>query len=336
MKKAAVIGLVLVLAGAVVFGAGYVLTGGDFSRLNGSVGGLTVNLGGEESHSGFGGSVSATPTPEASAGQLGSGYTTQTYAYGADEVSRVVVDEAAANIYVGPSTDGQVHVTAMENKDYSYDISCREGVLSLRRRSKNSVQVSVGVTVEVKLELLLPDGLSLEVNNDCGDVELSGLSLVKAELDSDCGNILLDGVEVEKALSVQNDAGEIDLRAVSAGTLSVENDCGSVTLQDVTAESVEVECDLGEIEVANVFAANRLCLDNDCGDIQLSGVSAGKSIELSCSLGSISGWLNGAEEDYRIRAKVDLGECNLPQSSQGGIALNVDVDCGSVALSFAG
>jgi len=330
MKKTAIVGGILLLAGLVVALAGYVLSGGDLSVVNGDVGPIHVNVGTDGGAVGFGSTGKGERRDEPAS--VPAAYEPVSYEYSGDEVQLVDVSERAANIFVEPSRDGKVHLTLAENQRRSYSVTCQGGVLRVKCELRSAP--SGGSHWEsAEVHLSLPDGVALDIENDAGNVSISGLGLLAAELDIDAGNIELSELTVDGKLSLGCDAGNVKLSGVEAGVVYAENDAGNIVFDVVTARNMEAECSMGEI-IAEDVTAGTLVLENDCGNIQLDGAAARESMSLNCSLGNVSGTLRGSMDDYAIASDVDLGENNLPESTRGGVTLTVDVDCGNIDIEF--
>lgn len=330
MKKTAIVGGILLLAGLIVAVAGYMLSGGDLSVVNGEVGPIYVNVGEDGGAVGFGSTGKGQPRNEPAS--VPAEYELVSYEYSADEVQLVDVSEDAANIFVEPSRDGKVHLSVAENQRRSYSVTCQGGVLRVVSELRSAPSAG-GHWESAEVHLSLPDGVALDMENDAGNVSISGLGLLAAELDIDAGNIELSELAVESKLSLGCDAGNVVLSGVEAGVIYAENDAGNIVFAAVTARQIEAECSMGEI-IAEDVTAGTLALENDCGNIQLKNVSARESMSLLCSLGNVSGMIRGSMDDYAIASDVDLGENNLPESTRGGIPLTVDVDCGNIDIEF--
>lgn len=311
MKKTAIIGGVVLLLGLVVALAGYVLSGGDLSVVNGTVGPLYVSMGTDGGAVGFGSTGKGERREES---VPVSDSDSVSYEYDTREVQTIDVEESAANIIVEPSRNGKVHLSVVENDRRSYSVTCKDGVLRVKSEVDSGVPLSFGDWDAAEVRLALPEGMTLDIENDAGNIRISEIDLAAAELDCDAGNIELTDVQVAGKLVIGCDAGNIVLDAVSAGY-------------------VEAECSMGEIVVENVNAG-KLLVDNDCGNILLDGAAARESMSLNCSLGNVSGTIRGHMDDYAITSDVNLGENNLPDGTHGGVALQVDVDCGNIEIEF--
>lgn len=374
MKKTAIAGLALVLVGALVFGAGYIGTRGDLSVMNGNLGPFRVHLtddrvetgfspSSDSSQSGIGGGrdkpVTTPPPhslnePEKPARSTADGEERELDGAG---IKRIVIKESFADIELRPSDDGQIHVTSEKRDDFYCEISSKDGVLSIERKGGSFWGVNLGSLTRSSLLVLIPAQLSyaLYIENSCGDVSVSELTLgnveieaalgsvsfedvqcTGAKLDSDCGSVSVSRVTCVGDLSAQSDLGDVTIEDVSVSLrLEAECSCGSVTVSGAMASDAELESDMGDINVSDLSVGGTAKLDCDCGSISFSNLSAVWAIEIENSMGSIEGTLPGSISDYSIESGTDLGSNNLPNKfHSGSISLKVFADCGSIDIGF--
>lgn len=385
MKRLGKAGLALVLAGAVIFGAGYIGARGDMSVMNGSMGAFRVQIADGNVHSGFFNTNDSSKTASGIGGGRGKPMTTpapttrpadtapvytdgshhdeQHHTDSADcrsfpggDVLAVKLDIARANVVLCPSSDGNVSVTCDGLDDYRISLD-KSGTLSVESRNKITV-FGLNLTGDSPtLTVTLPESLccSLEVDVDCGNIQLEQLSFDKLKLDADMGDVYVYGVECAGAdlssscgsvqalsvissgkLEVDSDMGDVTVEnCTAAAELKVDSSCGKVTVNGCTAKSAELEADMGDVSAWWLSVTDRVKLDCDCGSIEFTGLTAGKSIEIDNSMGSISGTLPGSITDYSIESGTDLGSNNLPSKLElGNIKLKVHASCGSIDIGF--
>lgn len=375
MKKMGMAGLALVIVGALVFGAGYIGARGDLSVVNGNLGPFRVQLtdghvhsgffstDGDSSKSGIGGGRNKpvttppvpTPTPIR---DVDTGSDADSQSFKGEDVREIEINAQGADVVILPSFDGKVTVSAQKLEVYSISLD-KNGVLSVEKKGKDKVTIFglnlTGDLPELRVTMPKEQITSLEVNNSCGNITLEKHALgeveletdmgdvyvhltecLSAELSSDCGEVKAFHLVSSRDLSADCDMGDVRLENCEAGgKLTADSSCGKVTVIDCTAVDAELGSDLGDVAVSNLDCVRDVSIDCDCGAIKLSKLSAGRSIEIENSMGSIEGTLAGSISDYSIESKTDLGSNNLPSKLElGTIKLKVHDSCGSIDIDF--
>lgn len=349
VKRTLFIGAALVLLGAVIFAAGYRICGGDVSSINGSIAGLRVNVGGVngfgsdsgeysrheyEFSNGTAGEASPAPVSPAPTGETGS---LHEYDF-AGGTAHISLKELWGDVSIGQSPDEKIHLSAMESEHYYLHTESSEEGLCIERRSDDSHLIfNIGASPELKLELLLPAGVEycLEVENDLGNITVSGVRIADGDFESSSGNIRLTDIDASGDISAECDNGDLTLTDVSCLTLSADNDCGNVRLERVSSERTDIDASLGSVTLTGVKALRTLSVNADCGDVSANGISAEGGIKLSCGLGSISGTIEGELADYSVTSHTELGSNSLPEAlSLGPVTLEVYSDCGDIDIGF--
>lgn len=136
-------------------------------------------------------------------------------------------------------------------------------------------------------------------------------------------------------LTAENSSGSIKLENVTADSAKVHNTSGSIKLENITSGSdISVENTSGSITFTNVTADGDLNAKGSSGSIKLESIKASGSINLKNTSGSIKGTIIGNEDDYKIKADVTSGSCNLVDSDTGSRELNVETTSGSINIDF--
>jgi len=257
MKKLWIIGLVVLILGCALIGAGWLLTDGDFSVLNGSVGPLEVELGDRHGFVGVRNGKGGSSTPEE-----------RLYVF--NGVQRIVLDESNTEVRVTKSPDGAVHLRCRESDSYYFDVQNQSGTLTLTRRGEPSL--NFGWSVGLATELQVPDGLELEL--ETSNSRLIAESLVAASLRCETSN------------------GSVHLMDCAAdGDLTVQSGNGSVTLTRCTAgAALEAKTSNSSIAVDSLAAGQRIRLETSNGSVRgtMPGSISDYTVESHTSNGSNS------------------------------------------------
>ena len=154
------------------------------------------------------------------------------------------------------------------------------------------------------------------------------------ELHTSSGGMELNNITAA-GLTAENSSGSIKLDNVTADSVKVHNTSGSIKLENVTSGSdISVENTSGSITLTNVTADGDLNAKGSSGGIKLESLNASGNINIKNTSGSIKGTIIGKEEDFKIKADVTSGSCNLTDSDTGSRELNVETTSGSINIEF--
>lgn len=207
------------------------------------------------------------------------------------------------------------------------------------------------VTIRVPEKLLD----SVFVESGMGDVELYDVEAQEVTVDSSCGDVTLEDVTGSQYLMVYQSMGRVTLEDCQGGELHLENDMGDTELRACSFTEGEATASAGSLGFADSGFAS-LTVENDMGDVNLTGAQVeGKlscqvnmgairledlncpDITLSADMGDVSGTIDGRREDYQITIGTDMGDSNLKdQLGPGPKLLQVTTAMGSIDLSFSG
>lgn len=291
-------------------------------------------------------------------------YVKQEAAYAPHGVTKVQIAEKDADVKLGVSPDGDIHVTWYESDRNDYQITqngaftiSREGgadwsnhlfnfgFLDFGRMAKShplTVLLPQGTQWEVEITSQMGDvavtggdyaGLTVKV--DAGDIVVTELAAETLAATTDLGSLTVLEVTLAEEGVLDTKFGDVTAKQVTAGTLEGRANSGEISLTQVTGDEVAAESDFGDITLSEVTAVARLHGKSASGDVEVSEVSAGESIDLETSFGSIEGTVMGKLTDYTIDAKTDFGENNLPSVFQGGeVQLRAYTAAGDIEIVF--
>ena len=205
------------------------------------------------------------------------------------------------------------------------------------------------VTIRVPEKLLD----SVFVETSMGDVDLSDLEAGSVTVQGDMGGVTLDSVSASESMTVTQSLGRVTLENCQGGTLLLENDMGDMELSSGRFTEGQITSSSGSVGVADSdFTA--LTVDNDMGNVnlittQVSGAAsctvnmgnidldafASPDITLTADSGNVTGTLAGRQADYQITVDTDMGNSTLKdQLGDGPNILRVTTDMGNIELSF--
>ena len=205
------------------------------------------------------------------------------------------------------------------------------------------------VTIRVPEKLLD----SVFVETSMGDVDLSDLEAGSVTVQGDMGGVTLDSVSASESMTVTQSLGRVTMENCQGGTLLLENDMGDTDVASGSFTEGQITSSSGSVGVADSdFTA--LTVDNDMGNVnlittQVSGAAsctvnmgnidldafASPDITLTADSGNVTGTLAGRQEDYQITVDTDMGNSTLKdQLGDGPNILRVTTDMGNIELSF--
>lgn len=205
------------------------------------------------------------------------------------------------------------------------------------------------VTIRVPEKLLD----SVFVETDMGAVDLSDVEAGSVTVQGDMGGVTLDNVSASESMTVTQSMGRVTLENCQGGTLLLENDMGDTDVSSGSFTEGQITARTGSVGVAD-SAFTALTVENDMGDVtlvstQVSGAAsctvnmgnidldafASPEITLTADSGNVEGTLAGRQEDYQITVDTDLGDSTLKdQLGDGPNVLQVTTNMGDIDLQF--
>ena len=205
------------------------------------------------------------------------------------------------------------------------------------------------VTIRVPEKLLD----SVFVETDMGAVDLSDLEAGSVTVQGDTGDVTLDDVSASESMTVTQSMGRVTLENCQGGALLLENDMGDTDVSSGSFTEGQITARTGSVGVAD-SAFTALTVDNDMGNVnlittQVSGAAsctvnmgnidldafASPEITLTADSGNVEGTLTGRQEDYQITVDTDMGNSNLKDQLGGGPnLLQVTTNMGDIDLQF--
>ena len=331
-KLSAIVGCILLGAGMLLCGAGFVAMGCDLNA-------FTYPRGGEP--------VAVSSFVEADAvdsieihAAMGDVTMERASAANPEEVEFVL----AENVYQVIVQHGLLLVTPQD----SYTATGQGGWNWYQLLNFNSGG-DWDVTIRVPEKLLD----SVFVETDMGTVDLSDLEAGSVTVQGDMGDVTLDDVSASESMTVTQSLGEVTLGNCQGGSLTLENDMGGTQVFQCRFESGNLQGSYGSCDV-DESSFDALAAVTDMGDIHLTRSEAAGTavcqaaqgsvflerfaspdITLISDMGEVSGTILGDQADYQITVDTDLGDSTLKdQLGDGPNILQVTTNMGDIDLQF--
>ena len=111
----------------------------------------------------------------------------------------------------------------------------------------------------------------------------------------------------------------------------------TIEIPDGAVASLTVGTTNEDITVSGLSFAKDVSLTSNGGDIVCDMLGVGEAVSLVSKNGGISGTIVGSMDDFSIACRIKKGECNLPESKEGGEkSFSADCNNGDINIKFIG
>ena len=289
-----ILGVVLCLCGGVVTATGYF--GGGFQELS----------------------------PRSTYAAQRSSMNQKNLTFSTDEIDLLEFRLESEDISILPSDDGQIHIRYQQHDKVKYNVyttqSSESGsntlVFARNASSAASQSFHFGFNFESDspdVQVLLPQGLSLDIFTTSGNAELSDVTA--------------------QTLSIATSSGDVDLSQTQADTLTLSSTSGDLELDQVTAaESASLETTSGELELKNCTINAPVTIYTVSGDLDGQAVISG-DLTISTTSGDVDLNLSGSPAHASGEISTVSGELDLQGlQPKADYSVNISTVSGDVTL----
>ncbi len=258
----------------------------------------------------------------------------------AKNVNRVKIEGSFVDVFVKKGDEVYFKGTIEgdgDKGDYKFDTNIKESTLIIRVLKERKLGWRGFKTIESRIDLVIPNGVELDIVNSSGDVEVYNLRASESKIRSTSGDILLKGVISN--LMVETSSGDIEIydligdskiRSTSGdqdfnnvkGTLETTASSGDITFIEfegdikstATSGDVKFRDGKGSIKIRTTSG------DIDGEDITLNGNSSFEATsgnvrvdftnnieDISFNLSATSGGLQVGSQESGNRLIIDSG-----------------------------
>ena len=148
----------------------------------------------------------------------------------------------------------------------------------------------------------------------------SDMTVEDLSLDMDAGNLEIYNLEFDE-MTGEFDAGKVELVNCTSGFADITADAGDVEISGSDIDTLNLGADAGNIEISDTNFED-LTVDVEFGNIDVSGIRDIDyyTIEVSCSLGDVDIDHHGQGGSYY-------------SSGEGSGSISVECNCGSISIS---
>lgn len=241
-----------------------------------------------------------------------------------------------ADIQILPSGDDQFYLEYKLDGDYG-EPSCdvRKNTLTLTHTGSSRHlgihffyfgSYASGTGVQAYITLYIPkdaDMGNLNVYNDSGNVSIEGLAFGDTKLDVSYGDVKLQDMNFQD-LELNMESGKLKAENLTMQDLLLKNEYGDVTLEKITARDAEMTLESGDLK-ADGFTSADLTARAEYGNVELEDFSV-ETADFVLSSGNLrmdakelTGLICKNEYgDVKIKLPKDLAEYSVSARSEYG------------------
>ena len=264
------------------------------------------------------------------------------YPYGIDQLPKAInVTTMSSRVELIPVEGDEWRVECKETEDLYNTVELVDGVLTVKQiGTARKWYEYIGISgafgnLNESVTLYLPAAAyeSLAIHSNSGSIKVQeGFIFANASLQNDSGSILCNS-RVSGALNVKNTSGSItvggsvggDLKVKNTsgsikilggvnGELEVTNGSGSIEVANATPREAEIKNTSGGIDLINVVCQGELEIENTSGSIELERCDAA-SFDLETTSGGIRGSILSAKV---FDCHSTSGGVKVPTNGEGG------------------
>ena len=294
-SKVLKLGLMLLLAGAVLFLIGSAILGFDYTKL--------------DTHE----YVLTTVLPE-------------------EAFTAVGIKQQTTDVHIYRAQDGVCRVKLVEDKDYPSTVSVKDGVLTIEQPKNEKWSLFSFHFKKTYVNLYLPEESYEALNVECstGDVLLDGgVDWGAMNISTSTGDIKIDNtVAGTMALSLSTGDTSVSNTTVK-GAMRFKSSTGDAAMSSLTCDSFEAETSTGDIALRNVTIAGQMVITSTTGDILLQGADA-ESLMLTTTTGDVTGHILSAK---RFETQTDTGDVRVPYGTADAGLCRIVTDTGDIVIT---
>ena len=259
--------------------------------------------------------------------------------YGIEETpTSIFIDTIVSRVELRPTEGEEWLVACMDEEDLYHTVELVDGVLTVKQVDKRQWYEHIGIfsnlqalSVTVYLPAQIYD--SLYIHSTSGSIEVQeGFTFSNATLKNTSGFITMSS-SVAGNLTANNTSGSIAVNGSVGGNLTANNISGSIGVFGGVNGNLELENGSGKIEVKNAKPLD-VSIENTSGGIRLEDVVCQGEIEIENTSGSIvlercdaaafdlettSGGIRGSILSAKVfDCHSTSGGVNVPANGEGG------------------
>lgn len=255
------------------------------------------------------------------------------------------VDTVQVNVVKTAYDSSQARADA-EVKNIKYTIEQAGSTITLKYELPKSMNFNNNVNT-VDFIVTVPNETTVNVDTNMGEARVTDTK-GNVDIKNDFGDVTLENIE--GALIVQTNSGEINATSITAGDKNIElrSDFGDVTLKKAGGKDISLDSNSGIITLSEVRATGAITTNTDFGNTKFENGSA-NGLHIETNSGEVS--LVKVTVSKEIFVKNDFGDIELEQAfaasydlhtNSGTVTvdgakgiLKADTDFGNITISNA-
>ncbi len=147
---------------------------------------------------------------------------------------------------------------------------------------------------------------TITLNNDAGDIKMKDISAQNIVFTNHSGSETIEGLSADKGEFISKD-GELQLKDSSLNELTVTSGSGDSYITGVTSPLMIIASTAGEVSVKEIEEGKRLRVETGSGDIAVSYITPPASLDLTATSDSsdISVGLDGFKEKQSTEQSME-------------------------------
>lgn len=295
----------ILLAGLVIFGVGFTLSGFDIHKIS--------------TQSEF----------------IEKGYISK------NEVNAIAMDDSNVKIDIITSNDSQVHLTYFESDKEYYDINqSADGTLSIiKKNNRKWYDYIFNINFQsISLTLAIPSNFhgDLSAKTSNASITLTDIHAATVRLDTSNNRITANQTTVSGKFEAKTSNGGIFLSKITCNDDVICNTSNNkISLEDVAGKNIRLETSNGSVSLQSVISNESILIDTSNGSVTFHDIRFKNNLNCHNSNASIKGEITGKLADYSITSKTSNGRNNLPEKTSGGSkTIEIDTSNNDIEINF--
>lgn len=201
------------------------------------------------------------------------------------EITSLTVDAAIGDVRIKTGSDFSVDYNIYEQLVPTVTVD--DGVLKVKSEAERLNLTGINLPKDLYIIITIPEDFRFEkvsLDLDAGNMNIKNLSADSLRLDVDAGNIKMEDVEAGE-VTADVDAANFEVTDLTTDRFTVDIDAGNLDIRDSYIDYIYADVDMGNVESHNCTINSGEC-DVDLGNISLRGEIG--SVTSHTSLGNSS------------------------------------------------
>ena len=279
-------------------------------------------------------------------------YTTNTYPIG-DTFDNLHIQADTAKIILKPSDNGACRVVCFESEQQKHNVTVKDGTLTVSlTENEQKWYHYIGINVKSpSITVYLPEQIysSLTIRNNTGDITLpKPFQFRTIDIQCSTSDIECEAYATE-SLKIRTTTGDVDLENACMGDMEIAVSTGDIEIRDIVCQGdIRIECNTGDTELSHITCKN-LTAKGNTGDMDLENVIASEKLSVNgnttdirfqkCDAGEIfmktrTGNIKGSLLSGKVFvANANTGSVHVPSSGNGGVC-EVSAGTGNIRITI--